>query len=201
MTTAAAQNPLPWESFDGKVPANHGVLLFALLLSLLLHGILASQVRAPDTTPVAVTDASVLRMRLRQPHVAAPLEAQTPHPALQPISSTAQRRERIRQVEARPDESTLPDNWRELVIESEAPESVETENRATVINSALLRRLNDAERRTGYLPGSSTTPEALDYDAGSYTYLVKDGDYCFRVRAANPLEPFSADMWYRVACR
>ena len=201
MTIAAAQNPLPWESFDGKVPANHGVLLFALLLSLLLHGILASQVRAPDTTPVAVTDASVLRMRLRQPHVAAPVEAQTPHPALQPISSTAKRRERIRQVEARPDESTLPDNWRELIVESEGPLETETENRAVVMDPSLRQRLNQSERRTGYLPGLSTSTEPLDYDAGSYTYLVKDGDYCFRVRAANPLEPFSVDMWYRVACR
>ena len=69
------------------------------------------------------------------------------------------------------------------------------------MNGTLVERLNRAKRRTDYLPGRSGTPEKVSFEGGSFTDYIREGNSCFYVREANPLEPFDVDTLYVISCK
>jgi hypothetical protein len=44
------------------------------------------------------------------------------------------------------------------------------------------------------------SPRLATYYAGNWTEWVQFGNTCFYLKRANPLEPYSNEVWYKTAC-
>lgn len=192
----------------------HRAVGWALLLSLLLHALLVLYLDVNlewgGRDAPAATSFSTLELRVRAP------SAVDPRPSVEPVAAPATTTlAPVTEVEPVPPqtetpEQSLPKTLRPGLIldlqdvlpdtpEPGAPETI-TDNGATVMNSELFTLLQDAERRSGYVPGAEGG-HAVEFQGGAWVDFVRDGDRCFRVVRADPLEPGSHDMWYRVSCR
>jgi len=73
-----------------------------------------------------------------------------------------------------------------------------SDNGAVVMNRELREFINRAPRASlGALPESTL---GGGMDGVTPTQFFRMGDACFQVQSANPLEPISHEMWFRIAC-
>ncbi|QFU75935.1 hypothetical protein EY643_09825 [Halioglobus maricola] len=74
-----------------------------------------------------------------------------------------------------------------------------TDNGAVVMDVALLKSLNEAQRQIAM--NIDSLPDLNGFEGGSWVSMVRVDDHCFRVRQANPLEPMSRETWHRTPCK
>ena len=195
------------EHFQDRRP-----LWLALGLSLIAHAWLATSVSLPQAPPLGESLSRVLEFSLVRP------TAPVPDIPLKPIQPSAQRlplplataptpeqvpKESTYPTTSPPDAITLPnrEQWRLWLAPAEEETATVTATGAVVTDPELLEILNRAFRHDGHVPGAGDTPQRISYEGGSFTYFVKQGNSCFYVREANPLEVNDVAMWYHVSCK
>ena len=195
------------------LPRN-SVISWAVALSALLHGVLLVYLDpfaiwrpdALEAEPVFPPIEVQLRALIPEPvDSEAKLSTEVPPP---PEPPTAYSPSPVTPVPA-PAPSTVPAPAATLrldvpgpgsVSEQDAPASGLTDNGAVVMQPELLSALRNAERRSGYTPGSEGGA-GTEFEAGHWLEYIRDGNRCFKVVRADPLQTGSHDMWYRIKCR
>lgn len=115
------------------------------------------------------------------------------------IVSTGPREVSVLAPRLRIDSESVRTAIRLLDIDQDSPQGI-SENGAVVLNSELLRQLNQSSRSEPGIADNDIASVHSSFSGGSWTDHIRLGDSCFRVTQADPLDPVSQETWYRIKC-
>jgi hypothetical protein len=199
----------------------------ALLFSALSHLVVLPLIRLPATSSLNETSAVLItlatkprtstRDRVSQPVPVPASQAASPEeikaatipsapkdfPATYPVTQDLSRDLSAASDTVTPNLNHLfRDQLRQIAGKTSAKEHQgkrKTDNGAVVLDSELLTALNSASVASP-IADASTSSEVSSFQGGAWQQLVNINGQCFRVVAANPLEPGSVEMWYPRRC-